>query len=143
MHGIPIAGDEQSFYLPNGKYIPLAGLKGFAGAQPGLDLRLQDLADLPGPSGRPMTCCPSGAPDRTPGAYHLRAPRDRYVFSPSRKRPEEGRGFGGAVRLDWVTLRCPGAIPATFDYFGARDRCGGLADMAAILVAMGAEVGGG
>jgi len=42
-----------------------------------------------------------------------------------------------------VILRCPAAIPATFDYFGARERCGALNGTAAILVVMGVEVGGG
>jgi hypothetical protein len=54
-----------------------------------------------------------------------------------------GGGFGAVVRLNGVILRCPATIPATFDYLCARDQCGGLAGTAAILVAMGAEVGGG
>jgi RNA polymerase sigma-70 factor (ECF subfamily) len=40
-----------------------------------------------------------------------------------------------------VILRCPAAIPATFDYLCARDQCGGLPGAAVILVAKEAEVG--
>ena len=54
-----------------------------------------------------------------------------------------GKGFGAAVRPSSVILRCPAAISATFDYLCARDQCGGLVGTATILVAMGAEVGGG
>jgi len=81
---------------------------------------------------------PSGVP-RVPGT-RLDA---RYAYFLNPERPETCRGLAATVRLSCVIPRCPAAITVTFDYLGARGQYGGLAGTATILVAMGAEVGGG
>jgi hypothetical protein len=136
VHGIPIV----SFYLPNSKYIPLAGLRGFAGAQPRLDDGLFQRALLHQLAGNE-----DAADDLAVNVVQvldtLTGAAPSLSVSPDITSDVEVTGL--PCDLACVILRCPAAIPATFDYFGARDQCGGLRGTATILVAMGAEVSGG
>ena len=66
----------------------------------------------------------------------------RLYFSEPGNALNRVEAWGLPLRLSCVILRCPAAVAATLGYLGARDQCGGPAGTA-ILVAMGAEVGGG
>ena len=66
----------------------------------------------------------------------------RLYFSEPGNALNRVEAWGLPLRLSCVILRCPAAVAAALDYLGARDQCGGPAGTA-ILVAMGAEVGGG